>query len=235
MWIDVQGYRNMQVFPIDILEDNNVSMSAKGFYLSLYYLTNSKYANKICSLDDIAAFTNNSKDDLVIYYNELIDKGYIKQTKNKTTLLKKSNKKELTEEEKTQAQEMVNVEKPKPLNKYEKVTYIIDNEFELPLNVKAKLKEYYTAWLNGTGNFANQELHAYIVRSGIGSLVEMHLTEDEMIDSITHSLHTQSRYFYPPKKTKGTNSVETTTVVSNSYTPEELQQLKEKMNTGERF
>lgn len=236
MLLHTESWRQMGVFPTNILDDPDVSVGAKGLYILLYNCN-----SRIYSLQDLCdKFTTSSKDEVDQYYHELIDAGYITITTNqrtgeeKVTMSKTPHKKkELSEDQKEKVANVTDVVNEKPKNKYEILVAHI-GRWELSTNVSNLLTVYFTKWLHKEGGFAEKDdLHTPRVNQLIGNLVAMHLDEDTMLEVIQQSIDRCWCTFVLPKNTttrpKGVGTGFTSAEIqSASYTPEEIEAIKKK-------
>lgn len=227
-------YRTVSV-PIDILDDPNVSLNAKGLYVLLSHRTDT-----IEKLEDLTIFTNNTKEELVSCFEELTENGYLVKKRSGFELQIKSTikSKRTTKEEATEFAE--NATKVVPLNKYQKLMKLIEryqtnNQFSP--NLTSLLKVYFEKWLNKKDRFANaDDLHGQTVQAKIGNLISLHITDDLMIKSVQNSIDHGWFDFYNPNKvddgfvqnTVQSRNFNPTGIVSGTYTKKDIENIKKR-------
>lgn len=229
MFVHTSNIKKIITIPTYILDDNTVSLAAKGLYVQLLYSNNS-----ICSLKELTAFTNETEDNLQKYFAELSSAGYITIKDKRCDLLQKavtdrSSRKTSAEDAEEFAE---NVVVQKPLNKYEKMEMLI-NSFDLSDNVKHSLLVYFEKRLNKRGRFAEAEdLHGYIVRAMIGDLISFHLSEEDQITCIQQSIDREWFKFVNPvnqtQQSKAGSAFNKENIKAGTYTKEDIDEIKRK-------
>lgn len=227
--LSITKSRKVIYVPTDIIDDPNVSMGAKGLFVMLLHKN-----DNICKLEDLAVFVNSTEEEIMSYFEELTNNGYITKKKNKMELQMKavsdkSTKKATTEE----AVEYAKTEQPKPKNGYEAMIEIIDS-YDIPQNVKQLLIVYFDKWINRKGRFAEADkLNRNLVRTKIGELVSLHLSDDDMITCVQKSIDMEWYKFVNPNKvigdSKPKNQFDTTNVQSGSYSDEEREEILKRL------
>ncbi len=224
MFLKVQGIRKQLTIPTDILNDNRLSVGAKGLYVQLIYSNDS-----ICSLEDLTKLTTNSEDELKEYFKELTTIGYVEIT-NKQAKLKHTAPKavENVEEKVKEAEEYAETTQPPKLNVYDKIKLIIDS-YDLSQNVKNILLVYFEARLNKKGRFAaSDDLHANQVRAMIGELVSFHISDEDQITCIQNAIDKQWFKFVKPEPQASKPKFDKSNLQSGSYTLDDIAQIKKR-------
>ena len=224
-------YTNIKGLTIttDILEDDRLSIGAKGLYVQIVFCN-----NNLTSLNDITSYTTSTKDEIDEWFKELVDNGYIDVGKKETELLKKPKgakaiAKSATPTAVATAMNAVTPQTP-TANKYDKMVALV-NSYELSDNVKQALITYFEKWMSGKGRYANTEIHATRVRSIITELISFHCTDEEMISIIQTSIDREWYKFFKPETKQTTptfNAFNKDTLVSGNYTQEEMEALKQR-------
>lgn len=220
---------NILSMPAYIFSDNSISLASKGIFAQIFY---SK--DNILSISDIANYTSDTEDIIINCINELVDHGYINKNakgefviKNKVSTSKSKN--ENIEELKTSIKETTvapNVKK----NKFEFVKDKV-NECDLPDTVKTLLIDYFYKWLKGEDRFEGQVLHKNMVDGRINSFLDIKntysLTQSEMEQCVKQSIDNHWFKFIWPL-VKRSNQFDKSTLVSGSYTQNEIEEIKRK-------
>ena len=208
------------IVPTEILEDNRLSLSAKGLYIQLLAKN-----EEIKSLNDISKYINGTEEDIELSYNELADNGYISVNKQGIgELLKKPKGERAVQNNRDKVDDLKEyVKEPtKKLSAYEKMVNII-NGYDLSENVKQLLVTYFEKWLNKRGRFSEaDQLHGYIVRQKIGDLVSFHLSEDDQVACIQQSIDKEWYVFVPIKQT----AFDKSKLSSGTYTQKDIENIK---------
>lgn len=231
--------RDFMVLPALIFNDERLSIGAKGLYAQLYYSSSS-----ISSLDELTEWSTSSKEELNLFFDELVNVGYISinkkgeasfviKTQTEKTVAKKVDK-EVVDEFKTKVQEQ-----PKVLNAYEKMIGLI-NSYKFDSKVTNMLITYFENWLNQKGRFAEADpLHGYVVRNRINTLVGFHMSDEDMITCIQNSIdkewfvfvdHRLSNNSQTNKKIDRSSKAQfdKTALTSGSFTDDDIKLIKEK-------
>lgn len=227
--------RDFIVVPSIIFEDARLSIGAKGLYAQLYYSTN------ISSLEEITDYTTSSKEELDAWFDELTSVGYILiKDKQAEFVIKpqgaKTVAKKLDQDAVDNFKDAVK-EEPKPLSAYDKMVGLV-NSYGFDPKVENMLITYFEKWLNKRGRFAEADpLHGYVVRARIGDLVSFHLSDEDMITCIQNSIDKEWFKFVNPNDGNNNSKPNTdrsssgqfdkTTLVSGSYTAEDIAKIKE--------
>jgi DNA-binding transcriptional regulator YhcF (GntR family) len=227
MFLSVKKIRKMFTFPADIMNDPNVSIGAKGLYVQLQYSNDT-----ICSLNELCTFVNSTEEELKKYFNELTETGYITITDNKCELLTKpvtsrSSKKTDVEESAKYAETV----QEKKKNAYEIMVDIV-NEYELAQNVKNLLITFFDNWFRGKGRYAEaSKLNRGRVRQIIGNLIGYHLTEEEQIECIKHSIDKQYYDLFDIRKSgKAKEPIfDSKKLKSDTYSEDEMEDLMKRL------
>ena len=72
MFVHTSGFRKTLTIPTYILDDERVSIGAKGLFIQLFYSN-----DNICALNDLCKVTSSTEEELKKYFNELAETGYI--------------------------------------------------------------------------------------------------------------------------------------------------------------
>lgn len=215
MLLKTQGIRKMFTMPVDVLNDNRLSIGAKGLYTQILYSN-----DDICSLEDLTKLSTTPLEELKTYFAELTTVGYVEMN-NKQAKLKNTAPKsvENVEEKVKEAEEYAETTQAPKLSIYDKIKIIIDG-YELTQNVKNLLLVYFEARLGKKGRFAeSDDLHANQVRAMIGDLVSFHLSEDDQITCVQTAIDKQWFKFVKPVTE---TQVATTTKLKSTFDKTQL-------------
>jgi hypothetical protein len=230
MYLHTSNIKKILTIPSYILDDNSISLAAKGLYVQLYYSNSS-----INSLKELTNYTNNSEEELKSYFEELTKAGYITIKDNRCDLLQKavsdrSSKKTDVET----ASNYTEVVQEKPKSAYEKMILLIQS-YKFNEKIENLLITYFEKWLNGRGRFAQADkLHGYVVRAKINDLVSFKLSDDDMITVIQESIDNEwFKFVNPANKVKNNTSnsssnFDKTKLKSGTYTQEEIDRILKK-------
>lgn len=236
MFLKTQGIRKMFTMPVDVLNDNRLSIGAKGLYTQLLYSN-----DDICSLEDLAKLTSTSEEELKTYFTELTTVGYVEIT-NKQAKLKNTAPKsvdDVEEKVKEAAEYAETVQAPK-LNIFDKIKLIIDSynesdDVKITPAVKNLLLVYFEQRLNRVGRFAEAgELHANQVRAMIGELISFHLSEEQELECIQLAIDKQWFKFVKPSVTpsattsKLKSTFDKSQLQSGNYTLDDIAEIKKR-------
>ena len=231
MFIKVQGFRKLITLPSDIFDDTRLSLGAKGLYVQLYYSN-----DNICALEDLTKLTGNAKEELQEYFSELAKTGYIETSDKGCKLLAKAPKATVTEETVQQAEKYAEEVQPKKENAYEQIKkYIYGREYFSP-KVKDCLFTYFINRLNkqrdpNSRYYSSAKLNAQLIGQIVTELVSFHLDEDTTISVIQKSIDKEwNRFFMPTgsSTSQKTTSWDKSDIVSGSYTPEDIERIKQR-------
>lgn len=237
MFLHTSGFRKIISIPSYILDDNRISLGAKGLFIQLFYSN-----DNICSLKELRELTSNTEEELNCYFNELASAGYVVISDKKCELKHKAvserKAKETTEEAVTQ---YANSTQPKKKSAYEYIQDVV-NSYDLPINVKQLLITYFATWLSKKGRFAEADsLHKNRVMQIIGEFISYHLSEPDMITCIQQSIDKGWYKLVSPNNISNSsnfNQFDKTTLVSGSYTKEDIEDIKRRAeeieNSGEK-
>ena len=226
MFLHTSGFRKIISLPSYILDDERLSIGAKGLFVQLFYSN-----DNICALNDLCKLTTSTEDELKQYFNELAEAGYITITDKKCELKHKAvSERKAKETSKEAVEKYSETTQPKKKSAYE---YIVDtvNSYDLPTNVKQLLITYFGNWLGRKGRFAEADpLHKNRVMQIIGEFVSYHLSEPDMITCVQQSIDRGWYKLVPPKDntTTAVNSFDKTQLTSGSYTKEDINAIKRK-------
>ena len=227
MFVHTPTHRGFTTIPSTILDDDRVSIGAKGLYIQLYYST-----KNITSLEDVAnKLTISTKEELDTWFTELATIGYLVIKKDRCDLVikpqgEKTVAKKIDEESIKEFTDKT-VETEKPLNAYEKMIKLIESykQSEVVTNM---LITYFEKWINKRGRFSEaDDLHGYVVRAKIGELISFHLSDEDMVSCIQQSIDKEWFKFVAPEK-KEVKTFDKSTITSGSYTAEDIQQIKDR-------
>lgn len=233
MFLKTQGVRKMFTMPVDVLNDNRLSIGAKGLYTQLLYSN-----DDICSLEDLTKITATPIDELKKYFTELTTIGYV-EINNKQAKLKNTAPKavENVEEQVKEAEEYAETTQAPKLSIFDKIKLIIDSyntvdEVKITPAVKNLLLVYFEQRLAKTGRFADAgDLHANQVKAMIGELVSFHLSEDQELECIQQSIDKQWFKFVKPNVATTTSLKSTfdkSKIQSGNYTLDDIAEIKKK-------
>ena len=224
--IKLQKHIKYCTIPIHFLEDESLSLEAKGL-LSLLY------AKDYSEFDDILTdeFT---KDKLLVILNELSSKGYLEMSGDNYNISYKSSKSKQNndtsiEEVKTKEDINTEVETTKKLNLYEKCMNAID-EFTEDVELKSALKEYLEIRLNPSKDsrlYDRKIAHLNVWKAQLNSLNTL---TGNKLDIVNQSIRNAWAKFVDIDP----NKVEGTPVYSNRYTKEEIEQIRERAKSLEK-
>ena len=224
--IKLQKHIKYCTIPIHFLEDESLSLEAKGL-LSLLY------AKDYSEFDDILTdeFT---KDKLLVSLNELSSKGYLEMSGDNYNISYKSSKSKQNndtsiEEVKTKEDINTEVETTKKLNLYEKCMNAID-EFTEDVELKSALKEYLEIRLNPSKDsrlYDRKIAHLNVWKAQLNSLNTL---TGNKLDIVNQSIRNAWAKFVDIDP----NKVEGTPVYSNRYTKEEIEQIRERAKSLEK-
>ena len=231
MFLHTTGFRKTLTIPSYILDDERVSIGAKGLFIQLFYSN-----DNICALGDLCKVTSSTEEELKIYFNELAENGYIMISDKRCDLRHKAASEKMVAK-KTDIKEVAEyaeTTQPKKKSAYE---YICDtvNSYDLPVNVKNLLITYFGNWLARKGRFAEADaLHKNRVMQIIGEFISYHLSEPDMITCIQQSID-KGWYKLVQPKAENTNKsnflqFDKTTLTSGSYTQEDIDNIKKRAN-----
>lgn len=227
-FIKVPSHRGFITIPATIFDDERVSLGAKGLYAQLFY------SNKeIKSLEDLVDITSSTKDEIDNWFIELNKIGYLTTTKNGGCVMNIKTQGEKTVKRKLDVEAVEEftdkvIEPPKPMSAYEKLTKMIES-YKFDPKVEQLLKEYFTNWLNKVGRYAEgDDLHGYVARSAINTLVSFHMSDDDMITCIKTSIDKQWRKFVDHRKSTSFKPFDKATITSGSYTEEDIAKIRER-------
>ena len=224
--------------PTEILEDERISMGAKGLYIQILFSN-----QNIKSMEELTEYSCSTKEEINALFSELVTKGFVIIDKNNNIELvrkPKSDKvvaKTLDEEKIKEATEVVK-EPEKVPNAYEKMINMINN-FELATNVKQILITYFEKWLNKKGRYATaDDLHGATVRRLINELISFHISDDDMIQTVQQSIDKEWFKFVPVASTKpqatsstpASNSFDIANIKSGTFTKEDIEEIKRRAN-----
>ena len=226
-FVHIPTHRGFTTIPSTILDDNRISMGAKGLYIQMFY------SNKVInSLEDVADdLTTSTKEEIQSWFTELANIGYLVVKKDRCDLVIK------TQGEKTVAKKLdedaikefaeKKVEPEKTLNAYEKMVGLVTS-YGQSEPVTQMLITYFERWLNKRGRFVDaDDLHGYVVRAKIGELISFHLSDEDMITCIQQSIDREWFKFVPPEK-KEFKAFDKSEITSGSYTEEDIRKIKER-------
>lgn len=229
MFLHTASLRGYTTIPSTILDDNRISIGAKGLYIQLFYSNKS-----ISSLEDVTKLTTSTKEELDNWFKELANVGYIIVKNNRCDLVAKTQgektvAKKLDEEAVEAYTETVTEKKP---NAYEIMIKII-NSYDLPNNVKQLLTTYFENWLNRKGRYVDaDQLHGNKVRLLIGELISFHVSEKTMISIVQNSIdHEYFKFFVPEQPTNTTTKVsqfDKSNITSGSFTQDDIKAIRER-------
>ena len=228
MLLKTQGIRKMFTMPVDVLNDNRLSIGAKGLYTQILYSN-----DDICSLEDLTKLSTTPIEELKTYFEELTTVGYIEMN-NKQAKLKNTAPKtvENVEEKVKEAKEYAETTQAPKLSIYDKIKMIIESYTDLSTSVQNLLLVYFTKRLNKEGRFAtSDDLHANQVRAMIGELVSFHLSEEDELKCIQQSIDKQWFKFVPNIPVTTDNKAprfDKSKLVSGSYTLDDIAEIKKK-------
>ena len=228
--IKVSDIKTMVTLPAYILDDERVSLSAKGLYVQICF---SK--NDILSLSDITTLANNTEEEITQYINELIDKGYL-DYKNSTYSLKQKPITSKTIEKRNikEVKESIKEAEITPVVKKNKFDFIRDrvNASDFSTSVKVLLIDYFIKWLKGEDRFEGQVLHKNMVDGRIESLrsirEEFHLNQTELEKCVKQSIENHWFKFVWPLAEKPNSNFDKNVLTSGSYSSEEIEEIKRK-------
>lgn len=220
----------MLTLPAYIFDDNRVSLGAKGIFVQIYY---SK--DDILALSDITKLANSTEDEIKKYTNELIDLGYIEEKNGAFNLRQKAlssktiEKKENYDEVKSAIQSTTVIQVPKK-SKFEFIRdRVMASDFQP--SVKELLVDYFVKWLKGEDRFAGQELHKNMVDGRINSLVILRdsnsLKQADLEKCVKQSIENHWFKFIWPLVNRP-SQFDRSSLVSGSYTPNEIEEIKRK-------
>ena len=231
--------RDFMVLPALIFEDERLSIGAKGLYAQLYYSSSS-----ISSLEELTEVSTSTKEELDSFFDELIKIGYIvinKKGEAEFTIKTQNEKTVAKKIDEAQVEEFKNTvqEQPKILNAYEKMLGLI-NSYNFNEKVTNLLIQYFETWMNKRGRFAEADsLHGYVVRAKINDLVSFKMSDEDMITCIQNSIDREWFKFVdqragaqpkvePKVNTSSHATFDKTMITSGSYTPNDIQKIKER-------
>ena len=226
MLLKTQGIRKMFTMPVDVLNDNRLSIGAKGLYTQILYSN-----DDICSLEDLTKLSTTPIEELKAYFEELTTVGYIEMN-NKQAKLKNTAPKtvENVEEKVKEAKEYAETTQAPKLSIYDKIKLIIEG-YDLSPNVQQLLLVYFEARLGKKGRFAeSDDLHANQVRAMIGDLVSFHLSEEDQITCIQTSIDKQWFKFIAPaaQPKAAVPTFDKSKLQSGNYTIDDIAEIKKK-------
>ena len=229
MFVHTSGFRKTLTIPTYILDDERVSIGAKGLFIQLFYSN-----DNICALNDLCKVTSSTEEELKKYFNELAETGYIMISDKRCDLRHKAASEKMVAKKTdiTEVEQYAETTQPKKKSAYE---YICDtvNSYELPTNVKNLLITYFSNWLGRKGRFAEADpLHKNRVMQIIGEFISYHLSEPDMISCVQQSID-RGWYKLVPPKTEISNvsnfeQFDKTTLTSGSYTQEDIDAIKKR-------
>ena len=227
MLLKTQGIRKMFTMPVDVLNDNRLSIGAKGLYTQILYSN-----DDICSLEDLTKLSTTPLEELKAYFAELTTVGYVEMN-NKQAKLKNTAPKsvENVEEKVKEAEEYAETTQAPKLNIFDKIKLIIDSyntsdDIKITPAVKNLLLIYFEQRLNRVGRFTEAgDLHANQVRAMIGELISFHLSEDQELECIQTAIDKQWFKFVKPTPKP---TFDKTKIKSGTYSEADVEKLKKK-------
>lgn len=187
--------------PASIFMDNAVSLGAKGLYAQLYRIT-----KDIKSLEEVVDYTNNTKEEIDNYFDELIDTGYI-------TIDKKGNAKfEEKPALRVSTIKRHNEDSKEAIEKFKSETKTTEeplririinmiNDCGLDGRINNLLIEYFDNWLFRRGRYGDtRKLTETEARNILNTLNSYQLSTEECIDCIKLSISKEYFQFIDPRK-----------------------------------
>ncbi|MEE3344733.1 MAG: hypothetical protein VZS44_11605 [Bacilli bacterium] len=233
MFVNIEKVKKQLTMPSYIFDDPEVSIGAKGLYAQLLYSNST-----ISSLSELTILVNSPIEELTKYFEELTECGYLVSDKNgKFKLLQQR----VAEKKRTKVEEATNyaeTTQEKPKNAYDIMVDIVNEKnYDIPTNVRSLLITYFDNWFRKVGRFADADkLNRNKVRTIISHLIAFHLPEEEQLACVQQSIDKQYYDLYEPRKNSSPSSNTTSKnnftmegVESNTYTKEDIEKLKERM------
>ena len=191
MLLKTQGIRKMFTMPVDVLNDNRLSIGAKGLYTQILYSN-----DDICSLEDLTKLSTTPLEELKAYFAELTTVGYVEMN-NKQAKLKNTAPKsvENVEEKVKEAEEYAETTQAPKLSIYDKIKIIIDELSTSPI-YDVNLMSY----VNSNTDLIDYSLEDECLKLNFNDSILNDTTSNHILEEVIYTISLSIFDNYPVKE-----------------------------------